>query len=60
MKFLGVYFAPSLNFRTHVEKILAKLSRALVTLKMAKNILDSKALKLLYSHSFIAFLFREL
>jgi hypothetical protein len=48
MRFLGVYFDPSLNFKYHVEKLLSKLSRALYTLRSVKNVLTPKSLKSLY------------
>jgi len=38
----------NLTFKPHVEKILAKLSRALYTLCLYRNFLPEKSLKLLY------------
>jgi len=48
MRFLGVFFDPSLNFKYHAEKILSKISRSLYTLRCVKNFLTPKALKSLY------------
>jgi hypothetical protein len=48
MKFLGVYFDPSLNFKFHVEKLISKISKSLYTLRSVKNFLTPKALKSLY------------
>ena len=48
MRFLGVYFDPSLNFKYHVKKLLSKLSRSLYTLRSVKNVLTPKSLKSLY------------
>jgi hypothetical protein len=48
MKFLGVYFDPSLNFQYHVEKIFSKISLGLYMLRTVKNTLNQKALKALY------------
>ena len=48
MRFLGVFFDPSLNFKFHVEKITSKISRALYTLRCVKKFLTPKALKALY------------
>jgi len=48
MRFLGVYFDQSLNFKFHVEKILTKISRSLYTMRSVKNLLTPKALKSLY------------
>jgi hypothetical protein len=40
MKFLRVYFDPSLNFQFHVEKIFAKISKGLYILPTVKNTLN--------------------
>ncbi len=37
IKFLGVYFDPSLNFKFHINLIMKKLSRALFFMRTAKN-----------------------
>jgi len=48
VKFLGVYFDQNLSFKYHISTIRKKLSKALYTLRMAKNILPAKSLKLIY------------
>ena len=48
IRFLGVYFDPSLNFKYHVETIISKVSISLYTIRSVKNILTQKALKSLY------------
>lgn len=47
-KFLGVFFDSSLSFKFHIHNIKKKLSKALYSLRMAKNLLSSKSLKLVY------------
>jgi hypothetical protein len=48
IKFLGVFFDPSLTFRYHIRKLNEKISRALYILRQCKKILTEKALKTLY------------
>jgi len=48
MRFLGVFFDPSLNFKYHVQQIMSKVSRALYILRTVKNTLTPSALKSLY------------
>jgi hypothetical protein len=48
MRFLGVFFDPSLNFKYHVQQIMSKVSRALYILRTVKNMLTPSALKSLY------------
>ncbi len=48
VKYLGVFFDPNLNFKFHINNLKNKLSRALYAIKMAKNLLDTESLKLLY------------
>ena len=52
IKFLGVYFDPSLNFKYHIEQINTKLSKALFNLQRCKNILTPEALRSLYYSTF--------
>jgi len=52
IRFLGVFFDPSLNFNYHVKLIAAKLSKALYVMRNVKNLLSSKALKALYYSTF--------
>ncbi len=47
-KFLGVYFDPALNFNYHINIIRNKLSKALFSLRLAKNTLNESSLILLY------------
>ncbi len=48
LRFLGVFFDPSLNFKYHVQQIMSKVSRALYILRTVKNMLTPSALKSLY------------
>jgi hypothetical protein len=48
IKYLGVYFDENLNFKYHVSHLSNKLSRALYSLRSAKNLLPLKSLKTLY------------
>jgi hypothetical protein len=48
MRFLGVFFYPSLNFKYHVQQIMSKVSTALYILRTVKNVLTPIALKALY------------
>jgi hypothetical protein len=48
IKYLGVYFDPSLTFKYHLQQINSKISKALYHLRCAKNILPLSALKTLY------------
>ena len=52
VKFLGVFFDPSLTFKFHISKIKSKLSKALYALRMVKNTLNQKSLLLLYNSIF--------
>ena len=52
IKFLGVNFDSSLNFRYHIEQINTKLSKALFILQRSKNILTPEALLSLYYSTF--------
>jgi len=52
VKFLGVFIDPDLNFKYHLNTIRQKLSRALYSLRLAKNILNSRSLLLLYNSIF--------
>ena len=48
VKFLGVFFDPSLSFKFYISKIKNKLSKALHALRTVKNTLNQKRLQLLY------------
>jgi len=48
IKYLGVYFDPSLNFKFHIEQISKKLSRALYIMRNARNFINQKTLISLY------------
>ena len=48
VRFLGVYFDPSLNFQYHTKIIISKLSKALYILRSSKNLLTLKSLKSVY------------
>jgi hypothetical protein len=48
VRFLGVYFDASLNFRYHISLLTTKLSRALFILRSTKNFLTPAALKSVY------------
>ena len=48
IKYLGVFFDPSLNFKFQIQNISKKLSRALFSLRCVKNFLPPPALKSLY------------
>jgi hypothetical protein len=48
IKYLGVFFDPSLNFRYHVSQISNKICVALYTLRTVRNLLTLSALKTLY------------
>ena len=52
VKFLGIFIDSNLSFKYHTSIIRKKLSKALYTLRMAKNILSSKNLKLIYYSTF--------
>ena len=52
VKFLGIFIDPNLSFKYHTSVICKKLSKALFTLRMAKNILSKKNLKLIYYSTF--------
>ena len=48
IRFLGVFFDPSLNFNYHVKQVTSKLSRALYMLRTVKNLLSYESLKSIY------------
>ena len=48
IKYLGVYFDQSLNFKFHICQICKKCSHALYSLRQVKNILPPSALRTLY------------
>ena len=48
IKYLGVHFDPSLNFKFHIKQLKTKISRALFTLRRAKHFLPENSLKTLY------------
>ena len=48
IKYLGVFFDPSLNFKFQIQNISKKISRALFSLRCVKNFLPAPALKSLY------------
>ena len=52
IKFLGIYFDSSLNFKYHIEQLNTKLSKALFSLQRCKNILTPEALRSLYYSTF--------
>ena len=52
IKFLGVYFDPTLSFKYHIDQLNLKLSKALFLLRRAKNILDINSLTSLYFSTF--------
>ena len=52
IKFLGVYFDPTLSFKYHIDQLNLKLSKALFLLRRAKNVLNLESLKSLYFSSF--------
>jgi hypothetical protein len=48
IKFLGVLFDPTLNFKSQIDVISSKISKSLYVIRKAKNLLTPKALKALY------------
>ena len=52
IKFLGVFFDQNLNFNYHISALKKKLSKALYSLRMVKNMLSQKSLLLLYNSIF--------
>ncbi len=48
IRFLGMYFDPSLNFKYHINYLSKKLSSAIYFIRTAKNLLTPKALKSVY------------
>ena len=52
IKFLGVYFDPSLNFKFHISTLKKKLSCALYALRTVKNTLNQKSLLLIFNSIF--------
>jgi len=58
IRFLGLYIDPYLNYGTHVQLIIKKISSALFVMRKAKKFLNKNSLKLLYYsliHSHIIF-----
>ena len=51
-KFLGVFLDPQLNFRYHIDSVRKRLSQALYSLRLAKNLLNTSSLILLYHSLF--------
>lgn len=50
IKYLGVFFDNKLSFKHQIDKVKSKLSKALYSLRLAKNVLDPKSqLNLYYS-----------
>lgn len=52
IRFLGIYFDPSLNFKYHVDQLCLKLSKAIFNLRRCKNLLTKKALISVYYSTF--------
>ena len=48
IKYLGVHFDPSLNFKFHIKQLSAKISRALFILRRVKHYLSANSLTTLY------------
>jgi hypothetical protein len=48
IKYLGVYFDPSLNFKFHINYLSKKISLAIFSLRSVKNILPQTTLVTLY------------
>jgi hypothetical protein len=48
IKFLGILIDNKLNFKYHISKISAKIASSMYFIKSAVNLLNDKALKLLY------------
>jgi len=48
IRFLGVFFDPSLNFNYHTQLLCSKLSKSLYILRASKNLLTKKTQKLIY------------
>lgn len=48
IRFLGVFFDPSLNFSFHIQLLCSKLSKSLYILRATKNVFTKKASKLIY------------
>lgn len=48
IKFLGIYFDPTLNFKYHIDQLSLKLSKALFILRRSKKLLDKKSMLSLY------------
>jgi len=48
IRFLGLYIDPYLNYGTHVQLIIKKISSALFVMRKAKKFLNKNSLKLLY------------
>lgn len=58
MKVLGIYIDQNLSLKMHIDFICGKISRAIFSLKLMKNILDKRHLRLLYNsyiHSHILY-----
>jgi hypothetical protein len=48
VKFLGVLFDPTLNFKSHISLISSKIAKSLYIMRRAKNFLTPQAMKALY------------
>jgi hypothetical protein len=48
VKFLGVLFDPTLNFKPHINLISSKIAKSLFIMRRAKNLLTPQAMKALY------------
>jgi hypothetical protein len=48
VKFLGVLFDPTLNFKPHINLISSKIAKSLFIMRRAKNFLTPQAMKALY------------
>jgi hypothetical protein len=48
VQFLGVLFDPTINFKAHINLISSKITKSLIIMHRAKNVLTPAALKALY------------
>jgi len=48
IRFLGVFFDPSLNFNYHIQLLCSKLAKSLYILRTSKNFITNRASKLIY------------
>ncbi len=48
VKFLGVLFDPTLNFKAHINLISSKIAKSLFIMRRVKNVLTSQAMKALH------------